>query len=125
MAQFLVGNISYNVSDEATAKYPELVQLILHTESMDRVDKQYWLDILPSMTESHVNRLHDILETERRKLLELESRYQQEMQNLNERHMVEWHQFQYQKNKKRLETAQAQSEQEDKQSADDILTTLV
>ena len=53
-----------------------LKKLISATESMDSIEKQNWLNLLPSMTEDQIHRLFDILETERKKLEELEIRYQ-------------------------------------------------
>ena len=73
---------------------PSLVQLILNTESMDAQEKQYWFDIFPSMTESQKDRLFDILETERVKLQELETRYQEGIKQLNEKHLIQWQEFQ-------------------------------
>ena len=76
------------------AEYPELIKLILATESMDDEERQYWFDIMPSMNDSQVDRLFNILETERRKLEELELKYQEEIKSLNEKHLIEWQEFQ-------------------------------
>jgi len=46
---------------------------------MDDDERQYWFDIMPSMTDSQVDRLFNILETERKKLEELELKYQDEI----------------------------------------------
>lgn len=73
--------------------FPELVKLIAKTESMGFGEKQYWIDILPKMEDSQIDRLFDILDTERRKLEELETKYQEEIKNLNEKHLVEWQEF--------------------------------
>jgi hypothetical protein len=57
---------------------------------MDDSERQYWFDILPSMNADQVQRLTDILETERKKLDELEKKYQTEIENLNQKHIAEW-----------------------------------
>lgn len=72
-----------------------LKKLISATESMDHTEKQMWLGLLPKMTDDQVARLFDILETERKSLEELEIRYQEEIKNLNEKHLIEWQDFQY------------------------------
>jgi len=46
-------------------------ELIVATESMDNDERQYWFDIMPSMTDAQIDRLYDILDTEKRKLQEL------------------------------------------------------
>gem|GEM_PF-89513 len=62
-----------------------LVHLILCTESMDDEEKQYWFNMLPSMNETQLARLLDILETERTKLKELAVKYQKEIEQINTR----------------------------------------
>lgn len=72
----------------------ELIKLIHTTESMDSVEKKYWLYILPYIKEEHVDSLFIILDTERKKLDELEVRYQEDTKKLNEKDLVEWQEFQ-------------------------------
>ena len=78
MAQIQKDDTTYQITDELQAKYPELIKLIIATESMDNDERQYWFDIMPSMTDTQIDRLYDILETERKKLSELEVKYQKE-----------------------------------------------
>lgn len=61
----------------------QLVNLILTTESMDDKERQYWFDIIPSMNDDQIERLTNILQTERDKLDALEKRYQEEIAKLN------------------------------------------
>lgn len=107
MAQVIKDGHSFTILDEIQAEYPELIKLVLATESMDAGEKQYWFDILPSMTDEQVDRLFDILETERRKLEELELKYQEEIKNLNEKHLIEWQEFQSQESRKKIQQAEA------------------
>lgn len=51
----------------------ELIALIFNTESQDDEEKQYWFDLLPSISEQKKNELYIILETERTKLEDLEN----------------------------------------------------
>lgn len=70
-----------------------LEPLISNTESMDDAEKKYWREKLPSMTDDQVKRLFDILYTEKIKLETLEIKYQNEIKNLNEKHLKEWVEF--------------------------------
>lgn len=99
----------FTIPDEVQAKYPELVKLVTATESMDDNEKQYWFDILPSMTSEQVDHLFTILETEKTKLAELELKYQEEIRTLNWKHAAEWKEFQEQ-------TANAKAEQQANQA---------
>ncbi len=110
----------FNILDEILAQYKELVDLILVTESMDDDERQYWFDILPSMTNDQIDRLFNILDTERKKLEKLEEKYQNEIKNLNEKHLIEWQEFQMKDSKKKIK-AQELSDTDD---ADDVLSML-
>lgn len=80
------GSVSiFNVDDDVKIKYKDLVDLILKTESMDSKERQYWFDIIPSMNAAQIGRLFEILDTERRKLKDLEEVYQKQIKALNER----------------------------------------
>jgi len=112
---------SFTIDDEIQAKYSELIKLVLNTESMDDDERQYWFDIMPSMTDNQIDRLFDILDTEKKKLESLEVKYQKEIKQLNEKHLIEWQDFQMKDSKKKIEKA----EKEDKQSdAEDVLSML-
>ena len=112
---------TFIVADETLAEYKELVDLILATESMDDDERQYWFDIMPSMTDEQVDRLYSILDTEKKKLEKLEEKYQDEIKNLNEKHLIEWQEFQMKDSKKKIKAAEAKDTKED---ADDVLEML-
>jgi len=123
MAQIQKDDTTFQITDELQAKYPELIKLIIATESMDDDERQYWFDIMPSMTDAQVDRLYDILETERKKLSELEVKYQKEIKTLNEKHLIEWQEMQVKEGKKKVAAAKAEEgwKQED---PDEILAML-
>lgn len=111
---------TFTIADEILAKYDELIKMILATESMDNDERQYWFDIMPSMTDVQVDRLYTILDTERTKLHELETKYQEEIKDLNEKHLIEWQEFQMKDSKKKI----AKQEASEKNDADDVLAML-
>lgn len=121
MAELVHDNHTYYIADEIQAEYPELIKLILNTESMDNEEKQYWFDIMPSMNDDQIDRLFNILETERKKLEELELKYQDEIKNLNEKHLIEWQEYQSKDNQKKIKEAEANDNDWD---ADEVLKML-
>ena len=123
MADIKHNGTTFYISDEVQSKYPELITLILNTESMDDDERQYWFDIMPSMTDSQVDRLYNILETEKKKLEELELKYQKEIKSLNEKHLIEWQEFQIKKAKKKVDEAK-KTEKKDEKNPDDVLDML-
>jgi hypothetical protein len=123
MAQIQKNDKTFQISDELQAKYPELINLIIATESMDDDERQYWFDIMPSMTDPQIDRLFDILETERKKLQELEVKYQKEIKSLNEKHLIEWQELQVKEGKEKVAAAKASDTQKD-EDPDEILAML-
>jgi len=121
MAEIKHKNKTFYINDEIQAEYPELIKLVLATESMDDEERQYWFDIMPSMNDSQIDRLFNILETERRKLEELELKYQEEIKALNEKHLIEWQEFQSRDAKKRIAEAEKEDWVED---PDEVLKML-
>lgn len=91
--EIVSGDKKFFVNDSVFEKNELLIQMILKTESMDEKERQYWFDMLPSMTGKQIDRLYEILETERNKLKELEDKYQKEISQLNEKHLIEWERF--------------------------------
>ena len=115
----------FTIPDNIQSEYPELIKLILATDSMDDNERQYWFDILPSMTNEQIDRLYDILDTEKRKLDNLEKKYQDEIKNLNEKHLIEWQDFQIKKaNKKVIEAKDKDKATNGEEDPDDILKML-
>jgi hypothetical protein len=88
-----MNEVKFHIPDEVQAKWPQLVNLIKDTESMDDNEKQYWFDVLLTMTDEQVDRLFAILQSEKDKLDELEAKYREEIKKLNEKHMAEWNEF--------------------------------
>lgn len=116
---------TFQIADEMEVKYPELIKLVLNTESMDDDERQYWFDIMPSMTDSQIDRLFNILETEKKKLEELEVKYQKEIKNLNEKHLIEWQQFQTKQSQAKVAQSRNEEQQEEGgQNPDDVLKML-
>ncbi len=122
MAQVVQNDFTFTILDEVEAKYHELVQLILSSESIDNNEKQYWFDIIPSMTDEQIDRLFNILETERRQLEELNIKYQEEIKTLNEKHLIQWQSIQSQKAKQQLKEAESTDTSRD--DAGDVLDML-
>ena len=114
----------FTIPDNIQATYPELVKLIISTDSMDDNERQYWFDILPSMTNEQIDRLFDILDTEKRKLYDLEKKYQDEIKNLNEKHLIEWQDFQFKEASKKIKEEKAKDKANNDEDPDDILKML-
>lgn len=85
MPQIKKDGIVYNVSAKTNKVHGDLVQLILDSESIHPTEedsKQYWFTLLNKngMSDSEINRLKDILETEKKNLQALSDKYEPQIQ---------------------------------------------
>jgi hypothetical protein len=66
-------------------KFPDLVKLIYETESMNAEEREYWMQIMPIMTEEQILKFREILVNEKEQLAKLDKEYGQEMDRINAR----------------------------------------
>lgn len=76
------------VPDDVRAAFPDLVELILHSESMNDEERQYWISVLPAITPEQVQSLRDILENEKRQLAAIDQKYAQEIDRIGQGELV-------------------------------------
>lgn len=74
---------SYIIPDLIREKFPDLVKLIYETESMNTEEREYWLQIMPIMSEQQVVKFRDILVNEKNQLSKLDQDYEAEMRRIN------------------------------------------
>ena len=69
--------------DQSTLKVPadiaerfgDLIPLIKNSRSMDDSERQYWVDVLPIMSEDQIQNLRDILDNEKKQLEKAQAAY--------------------------------------------------
>lgn len=105
-------------------KYPDMIDLIKTTESMDDQERQYWFQIMPIMTAEQVDKFRNILVTEKNQLSELDKEYEDELNRLNEKHLLEWKEFETKEKSRTIKEAEAKSTAEEKQQEEDLLAKL-
>ncbi|MEQ1849016.1 MAG: hypothetical protein ABL890_00285 [Candidatus Peribacteraceae bacterium] len=63
------------VPAETQAKFGAVVELIKGSESMNMEERQYWINILPVMTEEQLRSLNEILVNEKAQLAAIDAKY--------------------------------------------------
>lgn len=106
------------------SQYPDLVEFIKQTESMDLEEKNYWFKIMPMMTAEQIENLRSILVKERQKLDEINQKYSQNLTDINERHHAEIIQIEKEKQKEALIQAEKQAEVEESEEEKALLQEL-
>ena len=118
------GQSQYAVPALVKEKIPDLMQLIKETESMNEEERDYWHQILPIMTEDQISKFRDILLNEKQQLEKLDAEYEDELNKLNEKHMIEWKEFETKEKRKAIAGAEADSEREEKLKEEELLARL-
>lgn len=76
------GSTPIIVPADVRAKFGEMVELILASESMNDDERRYWIDILPVMSPEQTSKLRDILVRERDQLAAIDAKYANDMSQL-------------------------------------------
>lgn len=114
----------YSIPPMVKEKFPDLVQMIKETESMNDEERDYWFQILPIMTEDQIKKLRDILINEKEQLTRLDDEYEKELSKLNEKHLVEWKEFEAKEKRKALTSAETASKSQEEKEQEDLLMRL-
>lgn len=106
-------------------KYPELVGLIMASESMNDGERQYWIDILPVMSGEQTTQLQKILQNERDQLAAIDAKYGKQIGEIAEqkRPLLEIETARHAKAEER-EQKEAQAESQEEKTAEDILRKI-
>lgn len=106
-------------------KFPDLIKLIYETESMNEEEREYWLQIMPIMSEDQISKFRDILVNEKEQLAKLDKEYQQEMNRINtSKPAAEIDEKAMQEKLQNIKAAEAESKQEEKGKEDVLLEQL-
>lgn len=62
---------------ETQQKFGPLIDFIKASESMNDEERQYWINILPIMTQEQIKSLEDILMNEKKQLAAIDAKYSQ------------------------------------------------
>jgi hypothetical protein len=114
----------YTIPESVKSAYPDLVALLVKTESMNDEERDYWFQVLPVMNDEQIVKLRTILVNEREQLKKIDTEYDSEMQKLNEVHKSEWSAFEVEQKRTALRQAEASHEEAEATQEDDLLKKL-
>lgn len=114
----------FEIPDMVKRTYPDLVPLILETESMNDDERQYWFQILPIMTDDQVVKLREILTNEKNQLAEIDKQYNREVKQINEQHVSEWKEFERKDKREQLIQKEKKTEEEEAKAQEELLNQL-
>ncbi len=112
------------IPPEVAEKFPDIVELIEESQSMNFEERQYWIDVLPIMSNDQVENLRGILDNEQKQLAEAEKNYKNGMKSAEENAAKAFDEAAYLEKKRVREEAEGQHEAEEKAMEQDILAEI-
>lgn len=101
-------------------KFPDLIKLIYETESMNEEEREYWLQIMPIMSEEQIVKFRDILVNERDQLAKLDKEYSSEMNKINKAPVPELNETKRKEEIGKIKEAE-KADQEKEKSEEEVL----
>lgn len=111
------------IPPEVRQQFPDIIELIERSESMNNGERQYWVDILPVMTPEQVQQLRDILVNERDQLAAIDRKYAKEIDTIGTKSVEETDATRRQR-RDELSSQEDAARNEETQKAEDILSQM-
>ena len=112
------------IPPEVAEKFPELVELIKGSKSMNTEERQYWVDVLPIMSEDQIKNLYGILDNEKKQLAEAAQTYASGSQGVEKKAQKAFDEAAYNEKKRLRYTEEAEHEQAEAEAEAAILAEL-
>jgi len=112
------------VPPEVAQQFPDIIEFIRTSESMNDEERQYWVDILPVMTPEQREQLRNILKNEREQLAAIDAKYAKEIENVGDGAALRKMEKERKSKQKELSAKEASVRAEEEKEAEDILTQL-
>lgn len=114
----------YIIPSLVREKFPDLVKLIYETESMNSEEREYWLQILPIMTETQIVKFREILVNEKEQLSKLDTEYQRQIAGINKAPVAPLDEAAVKEKHKQLLEAEMANEKSEAEKEDELLAKL-
>lgn len=114
----------YIIPSLVREKFADLVKLIYETESMNEEEREYWMQILPIMSEEQITKFRTILVNEKEQLAKLDKEYEQEMSKINPASAKPINEDELKKKMAEIKKAEASQESQEKAAEEELLKKL-
>lgn len=106
------------------AAYPEIITLIVQSESMNDEERQYWIDILPVMNADQVQKLRDILQNEHDQLAAIDAKYSKEISKMGEQQLMKEFSAQRKQQMQERSVAEQSDKEQERLAAEELLKKM-
>lgn len=114
----------YIIPQLVREKFPDLVKLIYETESMNDEEREYWLKIMPIMTEEQIVKFRNILVNEKDQLTKLDKEYEKDINRMDQKHAQEFDEVKMKEKLKTLKEEESKDQKSEAQAEEDVLNKL-
>jgi hypothetical protein len=115
---------SLSIPDEVKQQFPELIDLITKSESMNDEERQYWVNILPIMTPDQIQNLKDILTNERSQLAAIDQKYEKEISQVGQEQFLKQVEDERKMRAAQRKAAEEQAKAGESGNAEDVLKQI-
>lgn len=113
-----------NIPEDTLKDFPELIQMIQASRSMDNEERQYWVDVLPIMSEEQIDNLKKILLNEKKQVEKVQKEYATGMKGAVKKATKAFDEAAYLEKKKARQKAEKLHEKEEKEHEETLLQEL-
>lgn len=113
-----------NIPEDTKTQFPELVKMTEASSSMDDKEKQYWIDVLPIMTDDQIDNLREILNNEKKQINEVNSKYNKDVEGAEKKALNQFNSEEYKEKKRIRLEAERLEEEEESGVEEDLLSAL-
>ncbi len=112
------------IPDDVQKEFPQLVEMIKKSRSMDNDERQYWIDVLPIMSDDQLQNLKDILSNEQKQIHDAEQSYSKGVEGAIRKSELDFDAEAYKEKKRIRLIAERKHEEEEKKREENILKEL-
>ncbi len=113
-----------NIPEETKQKFPDLIEHIQKSESMDQEERQYWIDALPIMTEEQLENLRGILKNEQEQIAKAKQEHEKNIQGTVKKYAVQFDDFKYKEKKRIIKEAETKEKTEDEKGLENMMEEM-
>lgn len=112
------------IPDDIRQKFPELIELILQSESMNDEERQYWINILPIMTPDQIENLRGILQNEKEQLAAIDKKYSKQIEQMGQEELIRRTEVERRGRRTQLQSDEATHSAQDEEQAEELLKQI-
>lgn len=102
----------------------EVLGLIAESNTMQKIEKEGWIGLIPQMSNSQINELKQILTTEKEKLEEIDTRYKKQIKKIEKDYIENYLARKSRKKWKEAREKEQSHLEESNEKADELLGQL-